>query len=580
MGKFHILAVILACVAQVTSRAATFYVNVSNTAPVAPYSGWPSAATNIQDAIDAASDNDLILVTNGLYATGGRVVYGTLTNRVVINKVVTVQSVNGPAVTVIQGYQVPSGSTAYTNDIRCVYMTNNTVLNGFTITGGSALASSGGNNATFANSVLSGGGVFCETTNSIVITNCILCGNLCVSGDSSTGGGAVYQGTLWSCTISNNLVATNGTSYGVNGGGAYRSILNNCLIISNSASFGGGASFCTLTNCPVIGNIAPNYGSTSWGGGTFGCTAYHCLIAGNVSTTIGGGDCYGQLFYCVLSNNVCISPAFVANGGGSYRPMLNNCLVVSNYCYGDGGGVYYGSGGGFSSLTNCTIVGNTATNQGGGVYDGVLNNTIVYGNYCPSRYSASSNTFTTTLISCWTNDPLYLNPTAGDYHLQSSSPCINAGKNAYVTLTNDLDGNPRIVGGTVDIGAFEYQTPASIISYAWLEQYGLPVDGSADYADTDHTGMNNWQKWIAGLNPTNPASLLVMQPLTATNNAGGIKVSWQSVNTRSYYLQRSTDLTQPFPVLQSNLVGQTGTTSYTDSTATNASPYYYRVGVQ
>ena len=79
------------------------YVNVNNPSPAAPYTTWASAATNIQDAVDAAVAGDQIVVTNGLYATSGRAVYGTMTNRVSIDKAVTVRSVDGTAVTSIEG---------------------------------------------------------------------------------------------------------------------------------------------------------------------------------------------------------------------------------------------------------------------------------------------------------------------------------------------------------------------------------------------------------------------------------------------------------------------------------------------
>jgi hypothetical protein len=228
--------------------------------------------------------------------------------------------------------------------------------------------------------------------------------------------------------------------------------------------------------------------------------------------------------------------------------------------------------------------------SGGGAYQGTLSNCIVYfntdpvwGNYDPSctlSFCCTSPQPTNGLGNL-TNAPLLVDVASGNLRLQAKSPCINAGNNAFVADSTDLDGNPRIVAGTVDIGAYEYQTPASVISYAWLQQYGLPTDGSADYADPDHDGMNNWQEWRAGTDPTHASSVLKMRAPAWTNNPSGIAVTWQSVGGVPYFLERSTKLgDQPaFSLLQSNLVGQPGRTSYTDTNAVGPGPFFYRVGV-
>jgi hypothetical protein len=179
-----------------SAPATVLYVNVNSAAPAPPYTNWSTAAGDIQSAVDAAAAGDLVLVTNGTYATGGRTVNGyALTNRVVINQAITVQSVNGPSASIIQGYQVP-GTTNGASAIRGVYMTNNAALMGFTVTNGATLA--GGDPGHEG----SGGGLWCEAA-SAVVSNCLVTGNWACW----YGGGGVYGGTLNNCTLTANWAA-------------------------------------------------------------------------------------------------------------------------------------------------------------------------------------------------------------------------------------------------------------------------------------------------------------------------------------------------------------------------------------
>ena len=272
------------------------YVDVNNASPTPPYTSWATAARIIQDAVDAAASGEEIVVTNGIYASGGRAVYGTLTNRVAVDKPLTLRSVNGPEFTIIKGYQVP-GNLNGTGDgaIRCVYLTNGASLVGFTLTNGATQVV---NDYRVAN----GGGVWCETTNAFV-TDCVIVGN------SAYGySGGAYRGTLNNCTLASNK--------GNTGGGASGSTLRNCMLSGNSAYEGGGTYGGRLNNCALIGNSA-----AARGGGTYGGTLSNCTLTRNAADR-GGGAFGGDLKNCTLTDNLA--------GAGAILSGLTNCIVYFN----------------------------------------------------------------------------------------------------------------------------------------------------------------------------------------------------------------------------------------------------------
>lgn len=287
---FSILAALVFLFA-INASATVRYVDLNSTNATPPYLTWNTAATTIQDAIDAAVDGDLVWVADGIYQTGGRVAYGALTNRVVVNKAVTVQSVNGAASTTIQGNRGVG-----TNGVRCIYLTNYASLIGFTLTNGASL------NTGDVYMEQSGGGAWCESTNCALI-NCIF-----VSNAVAQFGGGAFSGTCSNCLFAFNFATT--------GGGAFGGILNYCTLTTNSASNGGGASSNTLNYCALIANKV-----TGVGAGAYGSRLNFCTVSWNTNYNAGAGMNGCVAVSCFVSNNFS-SGTFL--GGGAYNSSLKN----------------------------------------------------------------------------------------------------------------------------------------------------------------------------------------------------------------------------------------------------------------
>ena len=377
----------------------TYYVNVKNPNPMFPYTSWATAATNIQHAVDAAKAGDTVLVTNGVYAVGGKTnEWSGVESRVTITTAIRLESVNGPLVTTIEGGIV----SEWEAPVRCVYLGTNAVLSGFTLTNGAGASR--------------GAGVFSEPSG--IVTNCVITGNHAGNFTASGHGGGAYGGNLYNCTLMNNTAKFGRKFDSGDGGGASGSILYNCTLSGNSSGYGGGAIWSALYNCTLTGNS---------GGGAFGSILYNCTLSGN-SSGYAGGASWSTLYNCTVTGN---------SGGGVIDCTLFNCTVTGN----DGGGVgvYWLEPG--STLHNSIVY----YNYGGNYANGTTLN------YC------CTTPLPTNGVGNITGHPLFMDMAAGDFRLREESPCIDVGTNllgmmtfTYWTGTYNPDtGEPIMAGGQI-----------------------------------------------------------------------------------------------------------------------------------
>jgi hypothetical protein len=166
---------------------------------------------------------------------------------------------------------------------------------------------------------------------------------------------------------------------------------------------------------------------------------------------------------------------------------------------------------------------------------------------------------------------------SGTVDVQVQSGVGNA--NSAANYTSPIWGYGLSVTSIVD--QFTFQTLDAF--HTWLASYGLPSNGSADYLDSDNDGMNNWQEYLAGTNPTNASSVFKITSAQAVSGTQ-LVVRWSSVSNRLYDVTRATNLVTgigafvPVPGA-TNLAPTPPVNTWTDSVSGASAPAFYRLRV-
>jgi parallel beta-helix repeat protein len=360
----------------------------------------------------------------------------------------------------------------------------------------------------------------------------------------------ISYATIYGFTITN--------GYANNGGGMHNEggslSVTNCTFSGNTASEDGGGMYnYSYSSSPVVTNCTFSGNSAKWGGGMYNEGMYdyqslpvvtNCTFSGNTASDNGGGMC--NYYYCSPAVTNCTFTDNDANaeGGGMsnyYKasPKLANCTFSGNTA--DWGGGMNNRDDSSPLVTNCTFSVNTAHYGGGGISnfaDSSLTvvNSILWGDSPFEIHNdVSSLTFTYSDVQGGyagtgniDQNPLFVNAAAGNFHLLTDSPCINAGDNSASMLPGtDFEDDPRIIDGIVDMGADEariYTLFTSVVPvgagsialsppgprYAEDTVVTITADAAEGYA------FDYWSGDLSGSN--NPNNITMDSPKSVTAN--------------------------------------------------------------
>ena len=405
--------------------------------------------TTIQEAIAAAENNDVIVVAPGTY------------NETIDfdGYAITLRSAEGPEVTIISGVGLDSSV------IKCISGEGpDTVIEGFTITGGTG---------TPVGPALEtrGGGMY-SVGSSPTVRDCVFRGNAAVRGagiyneasdpnvvgctfrrNNAEIGGAIHNlssnPTLMDCTFIGNTADLVGA--GINNWNS-SPVVTHSMFFGNIAFLDGGGMVNWFDSHPMVTNctFTENQAMDGAGMGSFygaSPTLTSCIFSTNHAGRAGGGmfnnDSDPTVVSCLFGRNLAVD-----GGGGMFNrsssPMVTNCTFGANQADFSGGGAMFNHADSYPELTNCILWGNSPDTFAGSGDPFVIFSDVEGG------FPGEGNIEV---------DPMFIDPQGGDFRLPADSPCVDGGDDEALPddAETDCDGEPRIVGGLVDMGAYENQ---------------------------------------------------------------------------------------------------------------------------
>ncbi len=303
-----------------------------------------------------------------------------------------------------------------------------------------------------------------------IITDCIFEQNVAELGGAVFNDGTFigYSGPEFiNCHFTQNHSANDGAAmYNSGYQGTSNPTLMSCIFENNNSGFAGGAIFNNgnegvsnpiVRNCRFVNNHADTYGGAIYNFGK-----------GNLASQVEGNSS-PEVTNCLFLNNFALSAGAVYNLGaefGNANAMITNCTFYGNHAN-IGGALYCnagenGTGVASPTVRNCIFWANMAGE--GKVFRIIwgtptISNSLADVANCAALYNGNGG-----IVNCgsgmkFNQDPLFVSPASGNFHLQGGSPAIDDGDNPAIAQTGigiDLDSLPRIHNSTVDMGVYEF----------------------------------------------------------------------------------------------------------------------------